>query len=86
MAWRVPHRLATPAPRTRPGSGRIQATGWNFQDPALSKPSELAAQRPSLLRDYLDDQHAADIEIHLRQNLLLLIQADRCDSARRMRC
>lgn len=57
--------------------GELQAMGWNFQDPALFKPSELIAERPPLLRDYLDDQHAADIGIHLRQNFLrLILQAD----------
>jgi hypothetical protein len=57
--------------------GELQAMGWNFQDPGLFKPSELTAERPPLLRDYLDDQHAADIGIHLRQNFLrLILQTD----------
>ena len=51
--------------------------GFNFQEPGLFKPSELTAERPPLLRDYLDDQHAADAGIHLRQNFLrLALQAE----------
>src|SRR6266851_4647667 len=54
-----------------------QTIGFSFQDPALFKPSELTAERPPLLRDYLDDQHAADVGIHLRQNFLrLALQAE----------
>ena len=49
-----------------------QTIGFSFQDPSLFKPSELTAGRPPLLRDYLDDQHATDIGIHLRQNFLRL--------------
>jgi hypothetical protein len=52
--------------------GDLQSTGWNFQDPGLFKPAELTAARPPLLRDYLDDQHAADIGIRLRQSFLRL--------------
>jgi hypothetical protein len=51
--------------------------GFNFQDPGLFKPAELTAERPPLLRDYLDNQYAADVGIHLRQNFLrLALQAD----------
>jgi len=51
--------------------------GFNFQDPSLFKPSELTAARPPLLRDYLDDQQAVDVGIHLRQNFLrLAVQSD----------
>ncbi len=57
--------------------GDLQAMGWNFQDPALFKPGELTAARPPLLRDYIDQQHAADVGIRLRQNYLrLAVQPD----------
>jgi hypothetical protein len=46
--------------------------GFNFQDPGIFKPSELTAGRPPLLSDYLDNQYAADVGIHLRQNFLRL--------------
>jgi hypothetical protein len=53
------------------------AIGFNFQDPAIFKPSELMAERPPLLRDYLDNQQATDIGIHLRQNFLrVALQAE----------
>jgi hypothetical protein len=51
--------------------------GFPPQDLGIFKPSELTAERPPLLRDYLDDQHATDVGIHLRQNFLrLVLQAE----------
>jgi hypothetical protein len=51
--------------------------GFNFQDPAIFKPSELTAGRPPLLSDYLDDQQTTDVGIHLRQSFLrLALQAE----------
>jgi hypothetical protein len=51
--------------------------GFNFQDSGIFKASELVAERPPLLRDYLDDRHATDVGIHLRQNFLrLAVQAE----------
>jgi hypothetical protein len=55
----------------------LQALGWNPQSPDLFKPSELTAPRPPLLRDYLDEQHAVDVGIHLRQSYLrFAVQSD----------
>jgi hypothetical protein len=55
----------------------LRANGWDSQNPELFKPDELKAARPPLLRDYLDEEHAADVGIHLRQNYLrLAVQAD----------
>jgi len=43
----------------------------------MFKPNELTSDRPPLLRDYLDDDHAADVGIHLREYYLRLgIQMD----------
>jgi hypothetical protein len=50
----------------------LQALGWNMPDPGLFRPNELMAPRPPLLRDYLDEQHAADVAIHLRECYLRL--------------
>jgi hypothetical protein len=47
------------------------------QEPAIFKPGELTSARPPLLRDYLDEQLAADVGIHLRQSFLrLVLQAE----------
>ena len=46
--------------------------GWNPQDPGMFKPRELTGERPPLLQHYLDQQHAADVGIHLRQYYLRL--------------
>ena len=57
--------------------GDLLANGLNFQVPGLFKPNELTAARPPLLRDYLDEQQAADVGIHLRQSYLrLAVQAE----------
>jgi hypothetical protein len=50
----------------------LTANGWNPQSIDMLKPNELTSERPPLLRDYLDDQHAADVGIHLRQFYLRL--------------
>lgn len=62
----------------RPASSVADQTiGFNFQDPGIFKPSELTAERPPLLRDYLDNQHAIEVGIHLRQNFLrVAVQAE----------
>jgi hypothetical protein len=63
----------------RPASslGDLIANGWNPQSPEMFKPSELTGARPPLLRDYLDDEQAADVGIHLRQSYhRLAIQSD----------
>lgn len=55
----------------------LTANGWNPQNPELFKPDELKGTRPPLLRDYLDDQLAADVAIHLRQSYLrVAVQSD----------
>jgi hypothetical protein len=57
----------------------LRANGWDPQNPELFKPDELKGARPPLLRDYLDDEHAADVGIHLRQSYLrLAVQAEPC--------
>jgi hypothetical protein len=57
--------------------GDLIANGWNPQDPGLFKPNELTSPRPPLLRDYLDESHAADVAIHLRQSYLrFAVQSD----------
>jgi len=57
--------------------GDLTANGWNPQNPELFKPQELTGPRPPLLRDYLDQQQAADVGIHLRQCFLrLALQAE----------
>jgi hypothetical protein len=43
--------------------GDLLANGWNPQDLSLSKPLELTGVRPPLLRDYKDEEQAADIAI-----------------------
>jgi hypothetical protein len=50
-----------------------QSLGLSAQDPGIFKPSELTSGRPPLLRDYLDDQLAANVGIHLRQCFLRLV-------------
>ena len=63
----------------RPASSldELTANGWNPQNPDLFKPDELRSVRPPLLRDYLDEEHAADVGIHLRQSYLrLAVQSD----------
>jgi hypothetical protein len=47
-----------------------QTLGLNFQDPGFLKPGDLTSERPPLLQDYLNDQHAVDVGLHLRQNFL----------------
>lgn len=55
----------------------LTANGWNPQSIEMLKPNELMSDRPPLLRDYLDEQHAADVGIHLRQFYLrLALQMD----------
>lgn len=55
----------------------LKANGWDPQNPEMFKPDELKGARPPLLRDYLDDEHAADVGIHLRQSYLrFAVQAD----------
>jgi hypothetical protein len=62
----------------RPASSAADQTiGFNFQDPAIFNPSELAAERPPLLADYLNNQTTTEIGIHLRQNFLrVAVQAE----------
>ncbi len=55
----------------------LTANGWNPQSVDLFKPDELKSARPPLLRDYLDDQLATDVAIHLRQSYLrVVVQSD----------
>ncbi len=55
----------------------LLANGWSPQNLDMFKPNELTGPRPPLLRDYLDEEQAADVGIHLRQSYLrLAIQSD----------
>ena len=54
----------------------LRANGWDPQNLEMFKPDELKSARPPLLRDYLDEEHAADVGIHVRQSYLrLAVQA-----------
>lgn len=71
------HKHALCLVRPASGLGDLLATGWNPNDLSLFKPNVLTADRPPLLRDYLDDGHAADVAIHLRQAYLrVAVQAE----------
>jgi hypothetical protein len=57
--------------------GDLVSCGWNPQSIDMFKPNELTSDRPPLLRDYLDEHHAADVGIHLREFYLrFAIQAE----------
>ncbi len=55
----------------------LQAMGMNLQDPGLFKRGQLMAPRPPLLRDYLNDETAAPVNLRaVDQYMRLIVQPE----------